>query len=180
VQSEILRLSQFTETILDLSALDANRLPLYPEPLNLMTVVNSLREHYQHGDQYERLVWDVPPDMPPSLADQKALYSALFQILDNAFKYAPQGDITVSAKPEDRYLLISVSDHGPGISEEALPFLFDRFYRVNMADAQTIYGHGLGLYMVRRFTEAMQGRVGVQNNIHGGAKFTIRLPIVSQ
>ncbi len=178
VQSEILRLSQFTESILDLSALDANRLPLYPEPLNLITVVNALREHYQQTNQYHRLVWDIPANLPPILADQKALHSILFHILDNAFKYAPQGDIIISAIPEADQLLISVSDHGPGIPEEALPFLFDRFYRVNMADAQTIYGHGLGLYMVRRFTEAMQGCVGVQNNTDGGAEFMIRLPIV--
>ncbi len=178
VQSEILRLSQFTETILDLSALDANRLPLYPEPLSLITVVNSLREHYQHHHQVERLVWDVSPHTPPILADEKALHSILFHILDNALKYAPQGEIILSAKPEADQLVISVSDHGPGIPEDALPFLFDRFYRVNMADAQTIYGHGLGLYMVRRFTEAMQGSVGVQNNTDGGAKFMIRLPLV--
>jgi signal transduction histidine kinase len=178
VQAEILRLSQFTESILDLSALDANRLPLYLEPLNLMTVINSLRQHYQHSQQAERFIWDVSPHTPPILADEKALHSILFHILDNALKYAPMGEITLSAVPEGDQLLISVSDQGPGIPQEALPFLFDRFYRVNMADAQTIYGHGLGLYMVRRFTEAMHGSVGVQNNPQGGAQFMIRLPIV--
>ncbi|MAT44159.1 MAG: hypothetical protein CL609_17645 [Anaerolineaceae bacterium] len=179
VQAEILRLSQFTETILDLSALDANRLPLYLEPLNLTTVVYSLRQHYQHSQQAERIIWDVSVDTPPILADEKALHSILFHILDNALKYAPAGEITLSAVPEANQLLISVSDHGPGIPQEALPFLFDRFYRVNMADAQTIYGHGLGLYMVRRFTEAMHGSVSVKNNPQGGAEFMIRLPIVT-
>ncbi len=178
VQSEILRLSQFTETILDLSALDANRLPLYPEPLHLMTVINALQDHDQHIQQHQRFVWEIPTNLPPILADQKALYSILFHILDNALKYAPQGEITISAKPEAEQLFISVSDHGPGIAEEALPFLFERFYRVNMADAQTIYGHGLGLYLVRRFVTAMGGSVGVQNNPHGGAVFFIRLPLV--
>ncbi len=179
VQMEILRLSQFTETILDLSALDANRLPLYPEPMPLSKAVINLQNYYQNSPEYERMLWDIPETLPPIMADHKALHSILFHILDNAVKYAPQGTITLSAQPQQDFVNITITDQGKGIPEEALPLLFERFYRASMDDAQTVYGHGLGLYLVRRFTEAMQGEVHVQNTPQGGAQFTIRLPSVT-
>ncbi len=176
VQSEIRRLSRFVETILDLSALDAGRMPLYPAPLSLQSLVVGLRQQLERTPGGERLLWDIPVVFSPLLADEQALNSIFFHLIDNAMKYAPEGAIVVSAAADGGMACLRVMDHGPGIDEEALPLLFDRFYRSNPADAQTVYGHGLGLYIVQRLTEAMNGRVSVVNAEGGGACFSIWLP----
>jgi PAS domain S-box-containing protein len=180
VQGEIKRLTRFVETILDLSALDAGRLPLYPAPLSLHNVVATLQTQMLHLEGTSRIRWEIPPDYPYLLADENALGSVLFHLLDNALKYAPTGSITVSVGVEGSRGWIKVSDEGPGIAPEALPFLFDRFYRSRVSDSQSVYGHGLGLYIVRRLLDAMQGTIAVENLPGGGACFTCTLPLIEE
>ncbi|MDR3573929.1 MAG: ATP-binding protein [Anaerolineaceae bacterium] len=178
VQAEIQRLTRFVETILDLTALDAGRAPLYPAPVALHTVVETLRQQMTHLNGAQRVRWLVPADLPSLLADEQALTSILFHLLDNAFKYAPGGLITVSTGAIDQRVWIQVEDEGPGIPEEALSHLFDQFYRLNSGDSQMVYGHGLGLYIVRRLLDAMGGEITVKNRPQGGASFICWLPLV--
>ena len=119
-----------------------------------------------------RIRWQAPPNLPYLLADEHALTSVLFHLLDNALKYAPEGEITISAAPVDSQVCVRVMDSGPGVPPDAIPLLFDRFYRLNSEDSQTVYGHGLGLYIVRRLVEAMGGSIEVSNRPEGGACFT--------
>ncbi|NPV76674.1 MAG: PAS domain S-box protein [Anaerolineae bacterium] len=178
VQAEINRLSRFVESILDLSALDAGHMPLYPAPLLLQSVIQNLRKSGLADNQ--RLRWQIPEDLPPIQADEQALASILFHLLDNACKYAPDGAITVSARLADGRIQVDVADAGPGIPEEALPFIFDRFYRQDSADARAVYGHGLGLYIVSRLLSAMNGEIRAVNRPGGGACFSFWLPSVEQ
>ncbi len=177
VQAEIERLSRFVETILDLSALEAGRLPLYPAPLEVAGVMQRLQRQWAHHPQMPRLVWDIPSTLPPVLADEQALSSILFHLVDNALKYASQGEVRVTAQVQANHLLLQVLDEGPGLPEEALPLLFQPFYRAAASDAQETYGHGLGLYIVRRLAEAMGGQVWAENRPQGGACFSCRLPL---
>ena len=178
VQDEILRLTRFVETILDLSALEAGRLPLYPAPLELQNVVQTMQRLLSRQADAARVQWDVPADLPPLLADEQALISILFHLTDNAFKYAPEGKIWLSAaQRDDGRIQVQVADKGPGIPQEVIPMLFDQFYRSNPKDAQTVYGHGLGLYIVQRLLEAMDGEIHAENRPQGGACFRFSLPI---
>lgn len=177
VQAEIERLGRFVETILDLSALEAGRLPLYPAPLDLEGVVHRLQRQMAHHPQVKRLVWQIAPNLPPVLADEQALSSILFHLIDNALKYAPQGEVRVEARVQEGQLHLQVLDEGPGLPEEALPLLFQPFYRASANDAQETYGHGLGLYIVRRLVEAMGGQVQASNRPQGGACFQCTLPL---
>jgi PAS domain S-box-containing protein len=177
VQAEIERLTHFVETILDLSALDAGKLPLYPAPLPVSRIYTALQNQIAHLPDAGRVCWLLPPGSPAVLADEQALTSILFHLLDNAFKYAPEGEIEVSAGVENGRLWLQVRDHGAGVPEDALPHLFEQFYRHDSQDNRTIYGHGLGLYIVRRLVEAMQGEVRAENHPQGGACFTCWLPL---
>ena len=177
VQDEILRLTRFVETILDLSALEAGRLPLYPAPLELQDVVATMQRQLSRQADATRVAWQVPADLPPMLADEQALTSILFHLLDNAFKYAPEGTIRLNAAPTaDGRIRVQVTDEGPGIPPDVIPMLFDQFYRSNPKDAQTVYGHGLGLYIVQRLLDAMEGEIQAENCPQGGASFTFWLP----
>ncbi|MFZ6018837.1 MAG: ATP-binding protein, partial [Chloroflexota bacterium] len=177
VQAEIERLTHFVETILDLSALDAGKLPLYPAPLPVSRIYTALQNQIAHLPDAGRVRWLLPPGSPAVLADEQALTSILFHLLDNAFKYAPEGEIEVSAGVDGARLWLQVRDHGAGLPGDALPHLFEQFYRHDSQDNRTIYGHGLGLYIVRRLVEAMQGEVRAENHPQGGACFTCWLPL---
>ncbi len=180
VQAEIQRLTRFVETILDLSALDAGRLPLYNGPVSFESVVLTMQTQLVHLPGLGRIRWHAPPNLPYLLADERALTSVLFHLLDNAMKYAPEGEIIMSAFPVDRRVCIQVLDSGPGVPPEAIPMLFDRFYRLNSEDSQTVYGHGLGLYIVRRLIEGMGGTIEVCNRPEGGACFTCCLQTTTE
>lgn len=172
VLTEIQRLTRFVETILDISALDAGRMPLYIGAVSFESLISTLQGQLIHRPGIERLRWQAPPDLPALLGDKQALTSVLFHLIDNAMKYAPQGEITVAATADNESVCIRVSDHGPGISPAELPLLFDRFYRSDNADSHTVYGHGLGLYIVQRMVTAMGGQINAANNPTGGAVFT--------
>jgi PAS domain S-box-containing protein len=178
VQNEIRRLSRFVETILDLSALDAGRLPLTLAPLEVAAALEPLRAHYAGTLAGQRLRVVTGAPLPSLLADERALASVLFHLVDNALKYAPDGEVTVSAEvvspPGVRF---GVSDHGPGIAPEQRAAIFGKFQRLNTADSQTVYGHGLGLYMVRRLLNAMNSEIHVEDATGGGARFWFDLPI---
>jgi len=178
VQAEIRRLSHFVETILDLSALEAGKMPFYSIPVQLEDVVSELRQQFTSVAGAERLVWEIPSHLPYLMADERALTSILFHLIDNALKYAPEGEIKINAVSKNGKVFISVSDRGPGISQDQIPLLFEKFQRLNSGDAQTVYGHGLGLYIARRLLQAMAGDIQMKNLPEGGACFEVWLPSV--
>ena len=178
VSVEINRLTRFVETILDISALDAGRMPLTIAPLPVSRVVATIQRQMTHLGNTDRIEWKIPPPSPEVLADENALNSILFHLLDNALKYAPGGQVTVSAGSKGARGWLTVTDRGLGIPEGAMPYLFDRFYRYNTEDDREVYGHGMGLYIVKRLLEAMEGSIEVCNLPDAGAQFTCWLPLV--
>lgn len=178
VSVEINRLTRFVETILDISALDAGRMPLTIAPLPISRVSETIQRQMTHLGNTDRIEWKIPPPSPEVLADENALNSILFHLLDNALKYAPGGQVTVSAGSKGARGWLAVTDRGLGIPEGAMPYLFDRFYRYNTEDDREVYGHGMGLYIVKRLLEAMEGSIEVCNLPDAGAQFTCWLPLV--
>jgi len=176
VRSEIIRLTQFVETILDLSALEAGRLPLYPSPLDLQPLIEGVLAQFESRPGAERLRLRLPPGLPPAIADERAITSVLFHLLDNALKYAPSGEIAVEALAGSGLVQVRVVDQGPGIPPEMQSTVFDKFERLNDADDRAVYGHGLGLYMARRLLQAQGGDISAGNLDAGGAYFTFWLP----
>jgi signal transduction histidine kinase len=179
VQAQAQRLTRFVETILDLTALDAGKMPFYPAPLSILSVLPVLKQLLTYLPGVERITWMISDNLPFVMADDQALTSIIFHLIDNSIKYAPEGKIEVSAWAEKSRLWIRVKDEGPGIDPEALPHLFQRFYRAS-SDSQSVYGHGLGLYIVKRMLEAMNGEIEACNNPDKGACFTFWLPLVDE
>ena len=171
---------RFVETILDLSALDAGRIPFSSTPLVLQDVLKVLKRELETIPGAQRVGWEIPEGLPFIYSDEHALVSIFFHLIDNAIKYAPTGPIIVTAKADSPHMVIQVVDHGPGIPTEALPLLFKKFYRFQQEDAQTVYGHGLGLYIVRRLLQMMGGDIQATNPPEGGVCFTFWLPIIEE
>lgn len=109
-------------------------------------------------------------------ADKDRLQECLSNLIENAIKYTPSGQITVDVNASNEYIRFSVSDTGIGIPPEDIPHLFQKFYRVDNSDTREINGSGLGLYLTRRMVESMNGRIGATSTRNKGSTFYIDLP----
>jgi signal transduction histidine kinase len=177
VQSEIQRLTRFVETILDLSALDAGKMPFFLEPVRLSEILPSLQTRYKSSPQGNRLVWNIPENFEFILADRQALMSVFEHLIDNGLKYAPEGPVEISAIQKPDIIQVTVADQGPGIPPAYLKEIFEQFFRTENTDSRVVYGHGLGLYIARKLLQAMNGDIQADNRDSGGAIFTFWLPL---
>jgi PAS domain S-box-containing protein len=177
VQAEALRLSRFVETVLDLSALEAGRISLRPGPISVEAAARSARDRFPDPAGRLRLKLEVPEDLPLVLADERALESVLFHLLDNALKYAERGTVRVQAEADNGSVRVSVTDEGPGIVETERDRIFEMFHRIDASDSRRVYGHGLGLPLTRRLLQAMGGDIELAGGSRsGGARFIFWLP----
>jgi signal transduction histidine kinase len=176
VAAETERLARFVEAILDLSALEAGRFPLRPGPADLGQAAGRVADRLraQHGE--DRIVLDLPETIPAVLADERALESTFFHLLDNALKYAPTGEVRVKARTESAGVEVTVTDRGPGIPTEERERVFERFHRLDSRDSREVYGHGLGLHLTRRLLEAMGGWIRAESADGGGTRMVFWLP----
>jgi signal transduction histidine kinase len=112
------------------------------------------------------------PDPPFSFhCDRPRMELCLSNLIDNALKYTPAGGrVEIGGERDGEHVRLWVQDTGPGISEEDLPRIFDRFYRSRTAVGS---GSGLGLSIVNSLIQAHGGKVAVENRAEGGAKFII-------
>ena len=100
-------------------------------------------------------------------------------LVENAIKYTPKGEVIVDVTGDDAHVTISIKDSGIGIPAEDMPHLFQKFYRVDNKDTREIGGTGLGLYLVRRLAETLGGRVWAESVYGSGSTFFVELPRVS-
>lgn len=176
VERETTRLTDFVEAILDISALEAGRFPLELQAVPLPPVLERVLERIPALGRKDALVVSLPANLPDVMADERALASVLFHLLDNAVKYAPGSPIEVVAWCEEGEIYTAVMDYGPGIPVELRAKAFDIFERLDPSDTRETYGHGLGLHMARRFVEAMGGAIGVEDAEGYGARLVFHLP----
>jgi signal transduction histidine kinase len=147
------------------------------EPVDLVTEVQVAAG--QRRLEREPIGVEAPDDPVVVRADRQRIGQVLANLLTNAVKYSPAGSaITVRVVRGDGEARIEVIDAGVGIPPEALPHLFDRFYRVE-ATATSAPGVGLGLYITRRIVEAHGGTIEVASTPGSGSTFTVRLPLAT-
>jgi signal transduction histidine kinase len=134
--------------------------------------------HWSAQEKNITLDYQPPPATWQVCADARRLEQIFDNLLSNAIKYTPEGGfITVRASYHLGRLNIDIADTGLGIPDEALPHLFEKFYRVRSEQHLAQPGTGLGLSIVRLLTVAMGGRVSARNNISGGSTFRVELPM---
>jgi signal transduction histidine kinase len=113
----------------------------------------------------------------PLVADELRLYHMILNLIDNAVKYAAENtQVQVRLQFAERVVIVQVQDEGPGIPEQDIPRIFDKYYRGVQTDGGQ-YGVGLGLALVKAIVEAHEGEIKVHNVPTGGALFTVTLPV---
>jgi signal transduction histidine kinase len=124
------------------------------------------------------LILVISPGVAPIMGDEKSLERAISAILDNAIKFSPDGgDVMVEVGSDGQKVCIRIKDHGVGISPEALPRIFDRFYHLDQVGNHLFRGAGIGLSIARQVIEQHQGSIDVESEAGQGSTFTTYLPI---
>ena len=171
-------LSNILGNLLELSRVQANRLFLHTEPIDIRRVVQDAVEGIKRQSSAYQFTVSLPRKLPPVYADPLRLERILYNLLENAVKYSPQGGkIRVSVKPEKEQLIISVSDQGIGISAADQAKLFAPFQRLEEFRPEGARGVGLGLLVCRRLVEAHGGRIWVESELGRGSTFFFTLPL---
>jgi two-component system sensor histidine kinase KdpD len=174
-------LNRLVTNLLDMSRVEAGEL----RPMLVVLAVDDVVAEAVHragAVLAERpLETAVPPDLPPVLVDEVLIGQVMANTLDNAMKYAgPSAPVRISAhETDDHRVRITVEDGGPGVPEESLPRLFEKFYRVPRKGEGSRRGTGIGLAVVRGLVEAMGGRVAARRSELGGLAVDVDLPIAA-
>jgi signal transduction histidine kinase len=168
------RLIRLTNDLLLLARSDAGRpLRLVPVPIGPL-VDDVCRQARLLGEQRTVVCEDVPA--VGVLGDPDAIKQVLLILLDNALKYTPDGGtITIGAASAERAVVIAIRDTGPGIAPEALPHIFERFYRSD--ESRTGSGAGLGLSIAKELIDAQHGQINVTSAAGKGSIFSVTLPL---
>ena len=164
---------------LDLSRLEAQRVPLVAQEVHLPTLIDELASDFRALPQKAdlHLVFDVPANLPPLCTDPLKLTMVLKNLVGNAIKFTDRGQVTVGARADDGRVEITVADTGIGIAPEAVPFIFDAFRQADNSTTRRHGGVGLGLYITRRLLDVLGGTITVDSEVGCGSTFRIALPL---
>lgn len=164
---------------LDLSRLDNHAIPLAIEAVDAKALIGDLMADARTlvEDRTIDLQWEVPPGTPHLLTDPQKLKMILKNLVSNAAKFTSTGRIEVTARAAEGGVEFAVLDTGPGIAPHLLPRVFEPFRQGQAAEGQS-RGVGLGLYIVRRLVDILEGRIAVESTVGRGTVFRVWLPLV--
>ena len=175
VQRNVLVLTQLVSEILDFRKVQNGKMELRLSDFNLSESMKQWIMLFSASAQKKHIAIRMnAPDAVMLRADQDKIERICYNLLSNALKYTSEGgEITLTAKEEDGRVMISVADNGCGISSDELPYIFDRFYQAKNAGR----GTGIGLAIVKAFTELHHGEVSATSIEGKGSTFTIHIPV---
>ncbi|SBW04710.1 Two-component sensor [uncultured Alphaproteobacteria bacterium] len=179
IQDEAERLNRFVQNLLDMTRLGAGALEPKTDWADLADIVRAAVDRARRIARRHVLKIEIAPEVPLLRVDAVLIEQAVFNLIDNACKYAPPATVVkIWAKPSGADVLIEVVDQGPGIPPEDREKVFEMFYRVGRTDSRS--GTGLGLAICRGIVEAHGGAIRVDEGINGvGAAIVIRLPLAA-
>lgn len=175
IEEEADHLASMIEDLLDASRLQAGGLTPNLSDISLPVLASRLAERFRTQSNRHTFVVDFPAKFPIILADENRISQVISNLVSNAIKYSPEGEIRISGQARSEQVIITVSDQGPGIDPADIPYIFDRFYRSDQAVRST-KGAGLGLYLAKAVVEAHGGRMWVDPQPGSGARICFSLP----
>jgi signal transduction histidine kinase len=179
MQSNGMRLFKLINDLLDLVRLESGKMEVKREPVALERFLRGLISAVKKTaeDRGIRIEMSSDQNIGTVMTDSDKLERILLNLLFNALKFTPAGGkIQLNATRQDGELMLQVSDTGRGISEEQLPFVFDRFWQADTSSERKYGGMGIGLALVKELVEIQGGKVSITSELAKGTQFTIRLP----
>ena len=173
---EVLRLGRLVNDLETINLAEAGKLTLNRETVDLKILFSRVANVFQNEAVERRINLHIDEDHVQKnwILDEDRITQVLINLLANAFKFTPDhGKIEMIAEEENDWLIIKIKDSGPGIPEQEIPFIFERFYKTGTGRGD---GCGLGLSITKSFIEAHGGKITVFNRPRGGSEFSISLP----
>ncbi len=174
------RLEELVALLLEMERAEDKSAPVSPERVDLSAVARDVVDSYSLLAMAGRVEVRVRPlaALPHVCAERLAVELVLGNLLSNAIKFSPEGAlITVAGYEDHGSASLSVEDHGPGISTQDQPHVFERFFRGSDAAKRQKRGAGLGLYVSRKLLERQGGRIWFTSEPGQGSKFAFSLPV---
>ena len=180
VIDQTLRLNRLISSLFDLSRLKGNQFEIERSPLDVAQLIAHVVADMQLTTERHTLQHEQPKQACYVLGDAMRLEQVFQNLIQNAIKYSPNGGaIWITVKLANEQVAISVTDHGLGIPQASLPFLFNRFYRAPNVTAQNLSGIGIGLFVVREIIALHGGSISVSSADNLGSTFTVTLPLAT-
>ncbi|WP_404329152.1 ATP-binding protein [Mesobacillus maritimus] len=179
IYDESLRMGRLVNELLDLARMQAGHIQLELQDVELKSYINRITRKFQTlaKDKDVQLNTVIETETAEFPFDPDRIEQVLTNLLDNAIRHIQMsGVITVTVKSMGPELLFEVSDNGPGIHEEDLPFLFERFYKGDKSRTRGRSGTGLGLAIARNIIEAHKGNISARSKLGQGTTFSFFIP----
>ena len=168
--------------IMQATSIEAGAVKVESRDVNLVSFLDDLRSSYELplGQLNKDLTfkWDYSPDIPTIRTDREKLKHTLQNLINNAVKFTDRGYVSISARyvPETKVVKFKVADTGIGIQEEMLPSIFEIFRQVDSSETRNHGGVGIGLYIVKKYTEILGGNIQVESEVGKGSVFSVTIP----
>ncbi len=178
------RLSSLVDDLFELASLDARETKLNLEAFNIAELIQDVAQNYELSAKKKNitLASNIGQDHSLVLGDIRLVERVLENLIINALRHTPEGGtVSLILNPADDYMNVQVLDTGSGIPEEALPHIFDRFYKGDSKEdeAEAVPGFGLGLAIAKRIMDLHGSDIEVDSELHEGTCFTFSFPIQS-
>lgn len=178
IHQEARRLTTLINDFLDLQRMESGKQTYEIKPLSLMPLIDEVIELQQISASNHRISWNKETQQVLILADQDKMQQVFINLLSNAIKYSPAGgEIRISSITKNNQVVIRIEDEGLGIPKDAIPNLFNKFYRVDNSDRREIGGTGLGLAIVKEIITSHKGSIEVASEFGKGSVFMVSLPL---
>jgi len=179
IDQETDELEELIQNLLDSNRLMSGQMRMDFQLVRLDALMNDILQRARLHHPRLKVNVEISPQLLPVIADPRRLAQVFENLLGNAEKYAPNSPVEIHIHQDEQNSYIDISDHGPGVSAQAIPYIFDRFYR-SPDRALNVRGSGLGLFICRQIVQAHKGEITATSEQGKGTTFHIQLPARSE
>ena len=173
------KITTMLDDLLNVSRIHSGKVNVKLEEVNLSDILTDKLAIFQESAEKHQFEANIEPGLPYAIVDHDKIGQVIGNLLSNAIKYSPGGGlITLSSRynPERHQIVVSVSDQGIGIGQADRDSLFTTFHRIKRPETSGIRGSGLGLFIVKEWTEAMGGQIWFESELNKGSTFYVAVP----
>ena len=164
--------------ILQVGSIEAGKVKANCQDVNMSAFLVELRSGYEILSKKEiSLRWNIPSSLPIVSTDGEKLKHVLQNLINNAIKFTENGSVTVSTKYVSTAIEFKVKDTGIGIPQDMIPSIFQMFRQLDSSSTRSYGGSGVGLYIVKKFVDLLDGKIEVESVLGEGSTFTVTLPL---
>ena len=184
IRDEARRMLRIIEDLMSLSRIEADRFVAPGEQVEIADVIGTAVANASHlrNDAGCQFKLELTPDLPSVRGDRAQLVQLFDNLISNAVRYGcdkPGAELSITAERNGAWVILNVTDHGPGIAREHLPRVTERFYRADAARSRESGGTGLGLAIVKHIIERHRGTLDIRSTLGLGTSVIVRLPVAA-